>query len=75
MKLKEKEKYFFKQLYKAVFECSWSSAYKDLQFFILLKDPPPVTTLAFSITYPTHLIPTIETGKVGILAACHHQSQ
>lgn len=30
-----KKKKKFKQLYKAVFEGTWSSAYKDLQFFIL----------------------------------------
>lgn len=39
MKLQEKQKYFFKQLYNAVFECRRSSGFKDLQFFILWARP------------------------------------
>ena len=32
MKLQEKQKYFFSNnLYKAAFECRWSSTYKDLR--------------------------------------------
>lgn len=39
MKLQEKQKYFFNNLHKAVFECRWSSTYKDLHFFLhLVKD-------------------------------------
>lgn len=42
MKLQEKQKYFFNNLHKAVFECQWSSAYKDLHFFLhLVKDTIP----------------------------------
>ena len=33
------EVFFSNNLYKAAFECRWSSTYKDLQFFLhLVKD-------------------------------------
>jgi hypothetical protein len=53
MKLQGKQKHFFfsNNLYKAVFECRWSTIYKRLKFFHLVED----TSHNISFSFNSHL--------------------